>query len=867
MSSKIGNSETVNPYEVVDHKEVQDKNIFTTISNAATAIEQQLQNIVSQTASSTPSTASTTVASTTSDSSSTTSAASTSSTDASTAVGSASTSTSTTAATGTVADSTTTPATTSASNASTTSTVSSGTTTTSAATTAQNFIHGAAEVLSEVASLVTPVTTAVEAVISAVHTSSSTTSSSSSTAKQNKKDKKSSKKSSKKIQDVVQSERKQDSSSDKPHHHNNNAASSGKHNHHASSSASDAKPGHHHHNNGSSSDVKPSHHNNNAGSASNKPNKPHHHHQPTSVSASTSVASSGSGSSPSTASITSANVADQSANNTSVAQDSSDTIVDSTSNSSDSAKSAKKRKASTVSSSRQRALLIGLNYKGTSHSLSGCIKDVTNVRTHLLANWGFAVSDIVVLVDEPTSFSKANVVPTKANILKAFSDLVSWAKAALAQDSSSPVRIFVQYSGHGTDVVDTSGDEADGRDEALVPSDYNTAGFLIDDQILSSFIQPLGAVDSGRNLIDVFALIDACRSGTICDLPLNVSTSQANAFRYANVKAWKASKSNLAAYLKSYGILPKMAALSGCRDDQYSTDMGQKGGALTSTLIDYLASNPNPTWLQVVSYLDTALKKYSQAPDLSTSFALDTSKPFGKVLEIVSKPSVTGDSTKSLYDDDTSDVESDDDSTLSYNDDQPAIDDYDVGEQDANDVSDQEVDDTDSDQEEDQDQEIEHEDDEDSDTQDQEADEDYDAQDQDDINYYDSYNRGSTVPRTSPVLIARTSKNTPTDYIGSLIKKVGQRQDVHRITVIEFRRSDERKAKKLARKIEKAANKEIVTQVTRPTAAQGQQIVQGLQQYYKGRGRNGIVTQVPKPTAAQGQQIMNGMTAYHNAGY
>jgi len=39
------------------------------------------------------------------------------------------------------------------------------------------------------------------------------------------------------------------------------------------------------------------------------------------------------------------------------------------------------------------------------------------------------------------------------------------------------------YSGHGTWVPDTSGDEADGRDEALVPYDYRTAGMLTDDHM------------------------------------------------------------------------------------------------------------------------------------------------------------------------------------------------------------------------------------------------------------------------------------------------------------------------------------------------------------------------------------------------
>ena len=41
----------------------------------------------------------------------------------------------------------------------------------------------------------------------------------------------------------------------------------------------------------------------------------------------------------------------------------------------------------------------------------------------------------------------------------------------------------MHYSGHGVSVQDHSGDESDGQDEALVPTDFATKGVIIDDEL------------------------------------------------------------------------------------------------------------------------------------------------------------------------------------------------------------------------------------------------------------------------------------------------------------------------------------------------------------------------------------------------
>lgn len=69
------------------------------------------------------------------------------------------------------------------------------------------------------------------------------------------------------------------------------------------------------------------------------------------------------------------------------------------------------------------------------------------------------------------------------------------------------------FSGHGDRQTDYDNDEVDGFDEALCPLDHDTEGKIIDDEINATIVRPLprGAM--------LHAIIDACHSGTVLDLP------------------------------------------------------------------------------------------------------------------------------------------------------------------------------------------------------------------------------------------------------------------------------------------------------------------------------------------------------------
>mmetsp|Transcript_19165 Transcript_19165/g.22080 ORF Transcript_19165/g.22080 Transcript_19165/m.22080 type:complete len:340 (-) Transcript_19165:298-1317(-) len=148
----------------------------------------------------------------------------------------------------------------------------------------------------------------------------------------------------------------------------------------------------------------------------------------------------------------------------------------------------------------RRAVLIGINYVGQSGELSGCHNDVFNVKDYLVNVLGFENRHITLLLDDGL-----NTSPTRENITYAYRDLVN---------RSAPGDVaFCHYSGHGGFVDDTSGDEEDGRDETLIPVDFQSAGQITDDELLKDLVHPMKAG------VLTTCLMDCCHSGTVMDLP------------------------------------------------------------------------------------------------------------------------------------------------------------------------------------------------------------------------------------------------------------------------------------------------------------------------------------------------------------
>jgi hypothetical protein len=238
-----------------------------------------------------------------------------------------------------------------------------------------------------------------------------------------------------------------------------------------------------------------------------------------------------------------------------------------------------------------RALLIGINYINTPNQLQGCIYDVIEIKSLLIDAYGFSPNSIITLRDD----DPANM-PTKARILQELQALVT-----------NGSNLFLHYSGHGTQVTNTTGTESDGLDECIVPSDYLTAGYIKDDQI--------NAIVKGLKGTGI-ALFDCCRSGTIMDLP---STG--------------VDPNNLSVNQGFY-------CFSGCQDNQDSYESitstqgsgtGLPQGSTTMAFISTVrALNYYPTVSNLLSAMAANLKQggYSQTPQLSSTISIGPFTPF-----------------------------------------------------------------------------------------------------------------------------------------------------------------------------------------------------------------------------------------------
>lgn len=235
------------------------------------------------------------------------------------------------------------------------------------------------------------------------------------------------------------------------------------------------------------------------------------------------------------------------------------------------------------------ALLIGSNYPGTNYQLSGCVNDINFLKDKLSNTYGF--NKFTLITDD------LSVKPTRTNILASFKDFLS--------QSKSGDFLFFGFSGHGTYVRDTNGDETDGQDETIVSCDLQN---IKDDELKQIIVENL------KPNATLFCVFDSCHSGSVLDLK----------YQYLDSTNYNSYNQN-DKQLETNG---NVIMISGCMDSQTSEDAyinRVSRGAMIWSFLETINKTPNINYFDLLTNMRTILKNsgYSQIPQLSSGKIMD----------------------------------------------------------------------------------------------------------------------------------------------------------------------------------------------------------------------------------------------------
>lgn len=279
----------------------------------------------------------------------------------------------------------------------------------------------------------------------------------------------------------------------------------------------------------------------------------------------------------------------------------------------------------------KRALLIGVNkYKIPGADLRGCVNDVNNMKGALVDLFGFKPAAITVLTDYDA---------TKSAMMAGITKII--------KESKPGDVAVIHYSGHGSNVPDDNGDEADGRDEILCPSDLNWDDTLRDDWLRT-------AIDKLKPGVHLALIMDCCHSGTNTRAiePMDASikerylpspwalagaeSGRRNVGRAVRSQLKRSSKAARKTKDIVNADLPEVL-ITGCRDTQTSADAfidNVYTGALTYALVEAMRkANGKLSYRELHDGASAALKKkkFEQVPQLEGRKASFDGPVFGGI--------------------------------------------------------------------------------------------------------------------------------------------------------------------------------------------------------------------------------------------
>lgn len=235
---------------------------------------------------------------------------------------------------------------------------------------------------------------------------------------------------------------------------------------------------------------------------------------------------------------------------------------------------------------KKRALLIGINYINMpEYRLDGCIDDICYMRNMLIDAYGYDKSNIIMLRDDTEN---PILMPTYENIMRELNDIAS----------SNNDEIWIQYSGHGTQIQDSN----NVMDNVIVPIDFYK-NYIFDNDIHEILLK-----------IRCRAILsfDCCHSGSIGNLPWTFMMD---------------NKNIITIYNKTIMPNPNIYLLSSCKDNQtsidgYNREMSQEVGAFSNAFNECLRdSNHQIDIMTLYKNICNNLiaNGYSQRPVLSCS--------------------------------------------------------------------------------------------------------------------------------------------------------------------------------------------------------------------------------------------------------
>lgn len=275
----------------------------------------------------------------------------------------------------------------------------------------------------------------------------------------------------------------------------------------------------------------------------------------------------------------------------------------------------------------KRALIVGINYKGTSSELKGCINDANNMYQLITSKFGF--EDVKLLLEQDA---------TTDNIKENLRWLVSGCRPG---DT-----LLFHYSGHGSQIADTSDPdvEPDKLDEIICPIDLDWKEKVITDDYLKWVFD---TVPAGVNLT---VFLDSCHSGSGLDQANQYQSTIADKSTKMVVAGGRylAPPAEVLAQIEKLQLEPATRTvqsksvdetgllISGCRADQTSADayinMTYQGAATYSLLRTLKAADYDCTYQELVDGMNEYLAEagYSQRPELNGSASLFSTKVFSE---------------------------------------------------------------------------------------------------------------------------------------------------------------------------------------------------------------------------------------------